>query len=251
MKNKNKIILISIVIVLIIILVLIEVFRVRKKEVETIEGEYQQSKDCPECEWITVYKEYDGSNHWMHCIHCGNDFDVEAHNKHTEKKEYPYFSSDICWGNVELCYGCGWSNILDTHKHEHWKAAGYYDNNGVWHETSADEWDQSGQATCTEKEEHRRECADCTFVETTTIGPLGHDYSKYENIDDAQNHKAICSRCGDTITEAHTFEDVKDTQTCVTPEAIGKQCTKCNYKNVSETKKPTGHKFGIGTHKIT
>ena len=93
------------------------------------------------------------------------------------------------------------------------------------------------------------ECLDCGYNDYGTIPPQGHDYSKYENIDDAQNHKAICSRCGDTITETHTFnKDVNDTQTCVTPEAIGKQCTKCNYRNVSETKKPTGHKFGIGTH---
>ena len=91
---------------------------------------------------------------------------------------------------------------------------------------------------------------DCGYKDSGTEPPLGHDYTKYENIGDSQKHKAICSRCGDEITEAHTFKDVKEDQTCVTPEAVGERCTKCKYDNLTITQNATGHKFGIGSHTL-
>jgi len=212
MKKKNKIILISIIIALIIILVLIEVFRVRKKNIETSGGEYQQAKTaCPECgkgELRISYEKYPVAPHLM---------------------------TDECYGTIETCSNCWHWRSYDVHPHE-WKKS---ENNG---------WETSGKQTCTEGETARRECRNCGYYQTENIPALGHNYTKYEDIGDGKNHRATCSRCGYVATEAHTLKDVNYSQTCVTPEGAGKQCTKCNYKNFTETKKATGHKFGIGTH---
>lgn len=211
MKKKNKIILISIIIALIIILVLIEVFRVRKKNIETSGGEYQQAKTaCPKCGkgYLIVYK--------------------------AENRD-PHLHTDQCYATVEKCSECFYWNSYDAHPHE-WKKS---ENNG---------WETSGEQTCTEGVTAIRECRNCSYYETETIPALGHDYTKYEDIGDGKKHRATCSRCGYVATEAHTLKDVNYSQTCVTPEGAGKQCTKCNYKNFTETKKATGHKFGIGTH---
>lgn len=210
MKRKNKIILFSIIIALIIILVLIEVFRVRKKNIETIGGEYQQAKTaCPECgkgELRISYEKYPVAPHLM---------------------------TDECYGTIETCSNCWYWRSYDVHPHEF------------------GDWETSGKQTCTEGQVAKRVCKNCGYDETDSKPALGHNYTKYEDIGDGKNHKAICSRCGYVATEAHTLKDVNYSQTCVTPEGAGKQCTKCNYKNFTETKKPTGHKYGIGTHKIT
>lgn len=250
MKRKNKIILFIIIIALIIILVLIEVFRVRKKNIETFGGEYQESKACPNCDWIFVSEgNYDDSDHWDYCLHCGTVFNKEPHSKYTQSVTYPSrdLESGYCYGTIEKCSGCNWHKPIEQTKHE-WKDGGYVDpNTEKWVETG-DGWYTEGTPTCTEGATARRECRNCTYNETRSIPALGHNYTKYEDIGDGKNHKATCSRCGYVATEAHTLKDVNETQTCVTPEATGKQCTKCNYKTFSETKKATGHKYGIGTH---
>lgn len=247
MKRKNKIILFSIIIALIIILVLIEVFRVRKKNIETIGGEEQNymSLLCPSCKSPLTSTGYDETDHWGYCHSCGNVYDKSPHNKRIN--EYLRNRSDVCYYD-EYCTSCSYEK--GAHSHE-WEDGGYVDpNTGKWVVTG-DGWYTQGTPTCTEGATARRECKNCGYSETETIPALGHNYTKYEDIGDGKNHKATCSRCGYVATEAHTLKDVNESQTCVTPEAAGKQCTKCNYKTFSETKKPTGHKYGIGTHKIT
>ena len=206
MKKKNKIILISILIVLIILLVLIEVFRVRKKNIETSGGEYQYSKtECPSCK-KGYLRSYEANNRDSH-LH-----------------------SDQCSATIEMCSECPYWRASNVKAHEY------------------KDWYIDKSPTCTEKGTKKRECKNCSYYQTESIPALGHKYAEYEEIDDG--HKATCSRCEYVLIEAHTLEDVNESQTCVTPEALGERCTKCSYKNFLETKLPTGHKFGIGSHII-
>lgn len=244
MKRKNKIILISIIIVLIIILVLIEVFRVRKKNIETFGGEEQNymSVWCPSCKSWNIESCYDENDHWEHCNNCGNVFNKSSHNKRIH--EYLRNDSAVCYYD-EYCTGCNWKKGT-PHSHE-WLGGGYEDP--VTHEwiKNGDGYEMGSEPTCTQSGYLKRECRNCHYEDTSSLSALGHQYSKIEDMHNG-THRLTCSVCGTETIEAHKLIAVNEEQSCVTPEAVGKQCTICNYNTLSVTKNATGHKFGIGTH---
>ena len=249
-KNKNNILIISIILAIILIIAII-LLKTGKTKVDIIGGKKETSYfgTCSEC-GLTTWNSHDSSSHYETCIK-GHHQNVQSHSLSQEKvTNRP--SSNECWYVLEKCSGCSYSNKIESHDHERWKG-GYYDRNGVWHNVN-DGWDGSGEATCTDSIRYERECLDCGYDDSYTVGPYGHDYKEVDT-GDGKTHKFVCTRCKEEkkennvlVTEAHTYSESVQNQTCVNSGGIIEECTKCKYKYTKEKYNATGHKFGIGYH---
>ena len=248
-KNKNNILIISILLAIILMIAII-LLKTGKTKVDIIGGkEEKYLGTCSECGWPT-WKSHDDSSHYETCIK-GHHQNVESHSL-SDRKVTDNPSYNKCWYVLRECSGCGYSKEIESGDHARWKG-GYYDRDGVWHNVN-DVWDGSGEATCTESIRYERECLDCGYEDSYTVGPYGHDYKEVDT-GDGKTHKFVCTRCKEEkkennvlVTEAHTYSESVQNQTCVNSGGITEECTKCKYKYTKEKYNATGHKFGIGYH---
>lgn len=246
-KSKSRILIISIIIAIILIVTII-LLNSGKAKVDIIGGKEEKYLSCSEC-GLPTWKSHDSTSHYETCIK-GHHQNVEAHNK--SQRDVTDRESGLCWHTEEYCTGCGWKNTIEKHDHARWEG-GYYDKNGVWHNVN-DGWDGSGEATCTDSIRYERTCLDCGYKDSYTVGPYGHDYKEVDT-GDGQTHKFVCSRCKEEkkennvlVTEAHTYSEIIESQTCVQAGGVIEECTKCKYRYTKEKYDATGHKFGIGYH---
>lgn len=96
-----------------------------------------------------------------------------------------------------ICKSCGAARTRTIEKKEH--------TIGEWYTTKA--------ATCTATGTQRQECSKCSYYKTKTIPVLDHNYGSWTSKDD-YDHEKKCSRCSDTVTQAHTFAIVNDIRAC-------------------------------------
>lgn len=96
-----------------------------------------------------------------------------------------------------ICKSCGTARTRTIEKKEH----------------TIGEWYTTKEATCTATGIQRRKCSKCSYYETKTIPALNHNYGSWTSKDD-YDHEKKCSRCSDTVTQAHTFAIVNDLRAC-------------------------------------
>lgn len=205
----------------------------------------------------------------------------------TDKKAIPAkgHSTETVWTPVDgtnthkgSCPDCGVSNVTEDHK---WvetakvdatcTTAGYKDSkcsvcNATKHEVldivstahSWGKWTETKAATCTEANVMTRTCTHNSAHKETdsTIAALGHTWegSTWVKVD-ANNHKAVCSRCNDETvaaavkTEKHNYvKDTSKTDVPATCKATGTKYLKCSGCGDEKTETvaidPTAHKWG-------
>lgn len=202
----------------------------------------------------------DGETHQSTCDICG-DVLKQSHNwadteilKEADCKE--------TGSKKQTCSDCGAEQTVDiplseNHKFGAWSETG----NSHTHtcsvcqreEAQAHTWNTgkvTKKATCKETGTRVRTCTACGAQKTETIAKTGHTYPVYTEVN-ADEHKAVCSDCGNEKTEAHDLgkdwagDSASHYKLCAdcgyidgkqahTPDGAGETCTVCGRNLLSD-----------------